>query len=82
MEGETASSTREVDICCLKPTALIYPDFSRDFILLVDTYKHGLGCALYEPQQDQLRVIGYGSRTLACTEKRYHSSKLEYLALK
>ena len=61
---------------------LTYPDFSKDFILHVDASKDGLGCALYQQQHDQLRVIGYGSRTLVDEGKSYHSSRLEYLALK
>ena len=73
---ETPSSSTEVDICCHKPTTL---DLS---ILHVDASKDDLGCALYQQQQDQLRVIGYGIRTLAIAEKRYHISKMEYLALK
>ena len=65
-----------------KPPVLTYPDFSKDFTLHVDASKGGLGYALNQQKQDQLRVIGYGSRTLASTEKRYHLSKLEHLALK
>ena len=61
---------------------LTYPDFSKDFTLHVDVSKDGFGCVLYHRQQDQLRMIGYGSRTPFGVEKRYHSSTLEYLALK
>ena len=64
------------------PLLLTYPDFSKDFILHVVASKDDLGCALYQQQQDQLRVIEYGIRTLAIAEKRYHISKMEYLALK
>ena len=61
---------------------LTYPYMSTYLILHVDAPKNGFGCALYQKQQDQLRVIGYGNRTLVATEKLYHSFKLEYLVLK
>ena len=37
---------------------------------------------MYPIQDENLRVIGYGSRTLTGAECKYHSSKLEFLALK
>ena len=37
---------------------------------------------LLQYQQNQLKVIGYGSRTLTPAEKKYHSSKLEFLPVK
>ena len=37
---------------------------------------------LLQYQENQLKVIGYGSRTLTPAEKKYHSSKLEFLAVK
>ena len=43
---------------------------------------HGLGCILYQVQNGQKRVIAYGSRSLLPAEKNYHSTKLEFLALK
>lgn len=33
-------------------------------------------------QDEKLRVIGFGSRTLGGAEMKYHTSKLEFLALK
>ena len=64
------------------PPILAYPDFNQPFILHTDASIDGLGCALYQYQNDTLRTIGYGSRTLNQSEKKYHSSKLEFLALK
>ena len=64
------------------PAVLTYPDFNTDFILDIDTSKYGLGFALYQQPQDQLRVILYDSRTLIGTGKCCHSFKLEYIALK
>lgn len=64
------------------PPILAFPDFDKPFILHTDASGKGLGCALYQIQEEKLRVIGYGSRTLQGAEERYHSSKLEFLALK
>ena len=62
---------------------LSYADFEQPFILHADASEDGLGSILYQQQQDKLRVIGYGSRTLTATEKNYrlHSNKLEFLCL-
>ena len=61
----------------MNPPVLTYPDFSKHFILHVDAPKDRLRCALWPAER-----VGYSSRTLAGSEKCYHSSKLEYLALK
>ena len=66
------------------PPILGYPDVSLPYTLFTDASKEGLGAVLYQHQDGQLRVIGYGSRTLTNAEKNYHmhSGKLEFLALK
>lgn len=50
-----------------------------------DASQEGLGAILYQRQSDgKMAVVGYGSRTLTPSEKKYHfhSGKLEFLALK
>ena len=64
------------------PPILAYPNFEKPFLLHTDASIKGLGCALFQIQDKKLRVIGYGSRTLTKAEAKYHSSKLEFLALK
>lgn len=65
-----------------KPPILGYPDFDQPFALHCDASQDGLGAVLYQRQQGKMRVIAYGSRILSHSEKRYHSGKLEFLALK
>lgn len=70
---------------CLTSTPIMaYPDHTQPFVLHTDASKDGLGAVLYQKQGGELRVIGYGSRTLSPAEKNYHlhSGKLEFLALK
>lgn len=68
----------------INPPILAYPDFDCPFVLHTDASNEGLGAVLYQSQNNKLRVIGYGSRTLTPAERNYHlhSGKLEFLALK
>ena len=66
----------------INPPILAYPDFTKPFSLHTDASNDGLGCILYQKQEGKDRVIGYGSRSLRASEKNYHSSKLEFLAMK
>ena len=47
-----------------------------------DASGHGLGAILYQHQDEEYRVIAYASRSLKPAEANYHSSKLEFMALK
>ena len=66
------------------PPIMAYPDCNKPFILHADASEAGFGGVLYQEQNDTLRVIAYGSRTLFPAESNYHlhSGKLEFLALK
>ena len=66
------------------PPVMAYPDYTKPFILHTDVSERGLGAALYQKQDGQIRVIAYGSRTLTPAERNCHrhSSKHEFLALK
>ena len=62
---------------------LAFPDFNKPFLLETDTSKEGLGVVLSQKQDDVCyHLIVFGSRTLMPSEQNYHSSKLEFLALK
>ena len=59
------------------------PDFGKPFLLETDVSKEGLGVVLSQKQEDgRYNPIAFGSRTLTPSKQNYHSSKLEFLALK
>ena len=66
------------------PNIIAYPDFDCPFILHCDASQLGLGAALYQMQDNKMRIVSLASRTLTPAEKNYymHSGKLEFLALK
>uniref|UniRef100_A0A3Q1EKL9 Gypsy retrotransposon integrase-like protein 1 n=1 Tax=Acanthochromis polyacanthus TaxID=80966 RepID=A0A3Q1EKL9_9TELE len=59
-----------------------FADPKLQYILHTDASTTGLGAALYQEQEGQLRVIAYASRGLSASESRYPAHKLEFLALK
>ena len=70
------------DVCSRTP-ALAYANYSKPFCVHTDASELGLGAVLYQAQNDGTRrVITFASRSLSNSEQRYHSSKLEFLALK
>ena len=62
---------------------LVFPDFDKQFLLEMDASKEGLGAVLSQKQDDGCyHPITFGSCSLTLAERNYHSSKLEFLALK
>ena len=62
---------------------LAFADYMKDFLLKTDASKEGLGVVLSQKQADgHNNLVAYGSRALTSHEKNYHSTKLEFLALK
>ena len=62
---------------------LAFPDYDREFLLETDASGVGLGAVLQQKGKDgKYHPIAFGSRLLTPSEKNYHSSKLEFLALK
>ena len=61
---------------------LVFPDFSKLFMLETDASGEGLGAVLAQGQgDDSVRPIAYASRVLLPHEKRYGVSELEALAV-
>ncbi len=59
-----------------------YADPKLPYRLHTDASTTGLGAALYQEQEGQLRVIAYASRGFTRSEAKYPAHKLEFLALK
>ena len=68
---------------CITAPVLAFADFEKPFCLETDVSKDGLGAVLSEKQPDgKFHPVAYASRSLKGSEAKYHSSKLEFLALK
>ena len=62
---------------------MAFADYTRPFLLETDVSKDGLGAGLLKKQADRwYHPITYGNRVLTPDERNYHSTKLEFLALK
>ena len=68
---------------CMTVTVLAFVDLEKPFVLETDASGIGLGVVLLQEQEDgKLHPVAYASRALHGGQKNYHSSKLEFLALK
>ena len=68
---------------CMMAPVLAFADFHKPFLLKTDASSHGLGAMLSQMQDDnKYHPVAYASRELKGGEKKYHSLKLEFLALK
>ena len=61
---------------------LVYPDFSKDFVLETDASIQGLGAVLSQIQDDgKCHPVSYASRALSPQERNYAITELETLAV-
>ena len=68
---------------CMAVPVLVFADFKQPFRLKTDASKDGLGAVLSQKQSDgKYHPVAYASRCLKGSEEKYHSLKLEFLALK
>ena len=68
---------------CMTVPVLAFTDFEKPFLLETDTSSLGLGAMLSQKQDDsKFHPVGYASWELKGGKGKYHSSKLEFLALK
>ena len=62
---------------------LAYPDPNKEYLLEMDASKLGLGAVLSQKQSNgRYHLVVFGSRALHGEEINYHSTKLEFLAMK
>ena len=74
---------QELKMKCLTAPVLAFADFKKPFLLETDTSLEGLGAVLSQEQDDgHYHPVAYASHGLKGGELKYHSSKLEFLALK
>ena len=58
-------------------------NYMKDFLLEMDASKEGMGVVLFQNRTDgHYHPVAYGSQALTAHKKNYHSTKLEFLALK
>ena len=68
---------------CMTAPVLAFANFEQPFRLETDASKDGLGAVLSQKQNDgKYHPVAYASQSLKGSEEKYHSSKLEFLALK
>ena len=80
---EAEEAVRVLKERIMSAPVLVFPDFNKPFLLETDASKEGLGVVLSQKQDDRCyHPVAFGSRTLMPSEQNYHSSKLEFLALK
>ena len=73
----------ELKLRCMTAPVLVFTDFKKPFRLETDASKEGLGAVLLQESDDgQYHPVAFGSHELKGGEPKYHSSKLEFLALK
>ena len=80
---DALAAFQELKMKCLTAPVLAFVDFKKPFLLETDASIEGLGAVLSQKQDDsRYHPVAYASRGLKGGESRYHSSKLEFLALK
>ena len=68
---------------CMNSHVLAFADYMKDFLLEMNASKEGLGAVLSQKQADRhFHLVAYGCQALTAHKKNYHSTKLEFLALK
>ena len=80
---EAVEAFNVLKIKCMTAPMLAFADFEKPFLLETDTSSYGLGAVLSQQQgDDKYHPVTYTSQELKGGEKKYHLSKLEFLALK
>ena len=80
---EALQAFKELKMKCMTAPVLAFADFKKEFRLETDASNDGLGAVLLQQDDEkQWHPVAFASRELKGGEPKYHSSKLEFLALK
>ena len=83
LSEEALKAFETLNQACMKSPVLAFADYSNEFLLETNASKEGLGAVLSQKKDDgRFHLVAYGSWALTMHEKNYHSTKLEFLALK
>ena len=83
LSEEALKAFKMLKQACMNTPVLAFANYTKEFLLETDTSKQGLGAILSQKQEDgRFHPVAYGSWVLTIHEKNYHSTKLEFLALK
>ena len=83
LSEEALDSFEALKQAFMNSPVLAFADYTKDFLLETDASREGLGAVLSQKQEDGwFHLVAYGSWVLTMHEKNYHSTKLEFLALK
>ena len=71
---------QELKQTCMSSPILAFANYTKDFLLKTDASKEVLETVLSQKQADRCyHLVAYGSQALTAHEKKYHSTKLEFL---
>ena len=80
---EALQAFKDLKKKCMTAPVLVFADFQKPFQLETDAFGEGLGTILLQELDDgQYHPVAFASWELKGGEPKYHSSKLEFLALK
>ena len=83
LSEEALKAFKMLKQACMNTPVLAFANYTKEFLLETNASKQGLGAILSQKQEDgRFHPVAYGSRVLTIHEKNYHSTKLEFLALK
>ena len=83
LSKEAIEAFQVIKQACMNSPVLAFANYTKDFLLKMDASKEGLGAVLSQKQEyGWFHLVAYGSQALTTHEKNYHSTKLEFLALK
>ena len=83
LPSEAMEAFEQLKMCCMMAPVLAFANFEKEFQLETNASSEGLGAVLSQKQSDgKWHPVTFGSRELKGGKVKYHSLKLEFLALK